>query len=132
MSTHWPHRTFGRLFSVSAFFVILRIVWMIRKTHPTEIYITWYIFSLAFVSLVLLGAYAARSDIGLQETFGKSGEPIFSLVYSYLTDFGAEIETLIAIVALVVLPQLLTYFLSGITGSANPPVFISQVTDLAT
>jgi hypothetical protein len=37
----------------------------------------------------------------------------------------------LAVVGLVVVPQLLSYVLSGLSGSASRPVFVSQITNVA-
>src|SRR5882757_413961 len=94
-------------------------IWSLRKTHASEIYVTWLFFSFFFVLFLLLDAAVVK------DVFGNSGAAIFEALRGYLMDFNAEVKMVLSIFALLVFPQLLTYFLSGISGSASPPVFVS-------
>jgi hypothetical protein len=65
------------------------------------------------------------------ERFGEDAKKVFVIVLNWLRDGEGELKLVLVMVGLVVLPQWLTYVLSGLSGSASPPVFVSQVTDLA-
>jgi hypothetical protein len=110
----------------------------LRKTHATEIYMVWYVFSFVFVLFfalyALFFAYAvnpASHQTEIKSSFGESEAAFFQTVFNYLTDFKGEVKMVLAVVGLVVVPQLLTYLLSGLSGSASPPVFVSQITKVA-
>ena len=107
------------------------LVWRLRKDHPHQIYIIWYAFSFFFVLFFFLFLAAGLNHVRLEEIFGESRKETVALVLHYLQDAEAEIKMVLAVVGLVILPQWLTYFLSGLSGSASPPVFISQITEFA-
>jgi hypothetical protein len=86
--------------------------------------------SLCSLCCSLLSIAYASNDAAVAD-FGESGNVIFRTVYNSLTDIKGEAKLVLAVVGLVVVPQLLTYFLGGLSGSASPPVFVSQITDLA-
>lgn len=107
-------------------FLIGRCIFHLRKAHPTEIYVVWYAFSLFFVAFSFLGAYAWKNNTAVKDVFGQ-----FAWVYDWATDIRAEVVMVVVFVGLVVLPQWVTYVLSGLSGSATLPKFVSQATDVA-
>jgi hypothetical protein len=105
--------------------LLVLFIWGLRRTHADQIYVTWLLFSVFFVVFFFL------FHINVGDVFGKSGQAIYDATYPYLTNFQAEVDMVVVIVGFVVLPQLLTYFLCGLSGSAFPPVFVSQITKMA-
>jgi hypothetical protein len=112
-------------------FILFLSIWNLRKTHANHIYVIWLFFSFFFVLFFFLFVAAAESSVQLEDLFGGEAKKIFVIVLSWLRDGEGEIKLVLVMVGLVVLPQWLTYVLSGLSGSASPPVFVSQVTDLA-
>jgi hypothetical protein len=116
---------------LSPFWLCLLILGL-RKTHPQHIYVIWFVFSLSFVAFFFLYLVAAHYQVKPEELFGEWAKGILVTVFSFMRDGEAEIKLVLAFVGIVVLPQALTYLLSGLSGSASPPVFVSQTADLAT
>jgi hypothetical protein len=107
------------------------LIFALRKNHVHEIYVIWLFFSFFFVLFFFLHVLAAESHVELEGVFGPSEKATFTAVLGYLRDGEAEIKMVLAIVGLVVLPQWMTYILSGLSGAASPPLFVSQITSLA-
>ena len=112
-------------------FGLLGGIWLLREDHAREIYIIWYMFFLFFVIFCVLHAYARVNNVALKDAFGRQGGEFFASAYDYLTNFEAEVAMVLTIFVLAVVPQWLTYIISGLSGSATPPKFVSQVTDIA-
>ncbi len=111
-------------------FLFFSIGSMSRRRHDSEIYLIWYINSLFFILFYGMRVIAEQKDVRLTEVCGAYEETCKS-IYAYLTNVEDEL-TLIAIVAALALgPQLLTYVLSGLSGSASTPRFVSQVARIA-
>jgi hypothetical protein len=102
----------------------------LRKRHPGEVYLIWYVISFLFILFLGLDIIAQNNNVTLTATCG-SYESICKTVYDYLTDFDGEVKLLIAILALAIVPQFLAYILSGLSGSASAPKFVSAVTKYA-
>jgi hypothetical protein len=98
------------------------LIFALRKNHPNEIYVIWLFFSFFL---------AVSSNVALEDVFGAERREIVAYVLKYLIDGETEITIVLAIVSLVVLPQWMTYILSGVFGVASPPLFVSQITRLA-
>jgi len=64
--------------------------------------------------------FVLRRFCGVYEDTCKS-------IYHSLTDVDDEALIIAVVAALVIGPQLLTYLLSGLSGSASPPKFVSQI-----
>src|SRR4051812_39494226 len=111
-------------------FVIPLAIWilifLLREKHPVEVYVVWYAFALFFVGFSFLGAYAWKNNIAVRNIFGQ-----YEWVFDWLTDWNAEFWMVLVFLGLVVLPQWLTYFLSGLSGDATLPRYVSQATDVA-
>lgn len=106
-------------------------IWVLRKSKSHQIYVIWYMFSLFFVLFSMLYAYARASSAALEDAFGSEGGRLFKKAYEYLTDLNGEVQMVLIFFGLAVVPQCLTYVLSGLSGSASPPKFVLQVTDVA-
>jgi hypothetical protein len=93
-------------------------VFHLRKTHAVEIYATWLCFSFSLVFFYFF-------DDAVNDLLGKS---VATQLHESLTSIDDETHMMLGLLALAVLPQFLTYFLSGLSGSASPPKLVSQAT----
>jgi hypothetical protein len=118
-------------FSIAAFLFFLWFIKVatisLRVGHATKVYVVWYTFSLSFVAFSFLGIFARIEGKDVEALFGQ-----FAWVYEWLTGFGAEVATVAVFLGVVIFPQLLAYFFSGLSGCASRPMFVSQATDVAT
>jgi hypothetical protein len=110
---------------------LLSLVWILRRSHARHIYLIWYVFSFFFVLFLSLNVVAGHNQQHIEDIFGSSAKAYFMTLYDLLTDGEGEIKMVLGIVGLVVLPQFLTYILSGVTGSASPPLLVSHSMDFA-
>jgi len=106
-------------------------IWKLRKTHAHHIYVIWLFFSFFFVLFAVLFAVAEVNNVQLEDVFGEDAKKVFTVVLKWLRDGEGEVKLVLVMVGLIILPQWLTYVLSGLSGSASPPFFVSQVTDIA-
>lgn len=97
----------------------------LARKHPSDIRVVWYLFALAgTISLVLARwahSYGAIDSVGNFQ--GTSGSMLSFLLKASL-DLQSSIVFCLAIVAVVLVPQVVSYFLSGISGCAAAPIFI--------
>lgn len=103
---------------------------LLKAKHTHELYVIWYINSFSFVLFFGMGFIAEKKNKHLEEVCG-SYENACKSIYDYLTGFEDEIIIVSAFTALALLPQLLTYLLSGIYGTASPPRFVAQIQAIA-
>jgi len=112
--------------------IIFLVVWVIPvvisaasaigQRHSRELYLLWYIFSFFFLLFLALNLAARWTDQELNDFLGK-----FALVYGWLTNGKDELLFAAGIIYLGIGPQLLTYLLSGLFGSASSPIFVRQI-----
>ncbi len=112
--------------------LLLMAIFVLSHRHSREIYIIWYIFSFFFWIFVGLYAFVARVEEEFTEyVVGQPVADAFIIIYNYLTDVQGEVRLIGAVVVLAVLPQLSAYVLSGLSGSATPPMFVRQISRIA-
>jgi len=95
----------------------------VAQTHPHEVYIVWYVFSLFFVLILGLEVLAFQNSTTLLSVCGPY-ENTCKTIYDLMTDVGHELAFLGFLAAIIVLPQILAWFLSGLFGAASAPIFI--------
>jgi len=93
--------------------------------HPRDIRVVWYLFALAAtISLVLAqwaNSYGAIDSAG---NFQGTAGSVLSFLLKASLDLQSSVVFCLAIVAVVVVPQVISYLLSGLSGCAAAPIFI--------
>ena len=110
---------------------ISAFIFELRRRHSSGVYAIWYIFSFFLLLFFALYYYAERERTELTHLLGPSWVSTLEFVHHMLTDVEGEVQLVVAVLYLAVAPQLLTYLLSGISGSATPPVFVRQTASIA-
>jgi hypothetical protein len=110
--------------------LVAAIYSMASWRYDREIYLIWYIESFFFLLFYGMGVVAEKRDAHLTDVCGAYEQTCKS-IYEYLTNVDDEIRLILIVAALAIGPQVLTYFLSGLSGSASAPKFVSQVAKLA-
>jgi uncharacterized protein with PQ loop repeat len=118
----------GHLILLTIFLVVA--VGILRERHAAEIYLIWYINSFFFIVFSALYFYSYDKYHHVSQACG-SYEASCKAIYDYLTDTQSEIGLVAVLTSLAVLPQLLAYFLSGLSGTGAAPKFINQVQVIA-
>lgn len=105
--------------------LILFFADQLSRRNQSDIRVVWYFFGLSAVISLLLTAWAINAEaVDAQGQFhGKAGQVLSFLLKSAL-DIKASLLLCAGIVALIVAPQLLSYFLSGLSGCATAPLFV--------
>ena len=99
--------------------VVSLLIWALRKSHAAEIYIIWLFFTFFLVLFYLLDSFPLNLPaIG-----------IVSDIYDTLDDADFEAKLVFVAFVLLIVPQVLTYFLSGLSGSASRPMLVSDITN---
>ncbi len=95
--------------------------------HDGDVRVIWYFFSLTIVVSLLIGLWAVSyGSIDGEGNFqGDSGGFLFKLISGSL-DVNLSLLIVICIFAVLILPQLLSYVLSGIFGVASTIAFFSE------
>lgn len=91
----------------------------------TDVRVVWYFFSLAVVATSITAAWAssigAIDDKGVFQ--GEHGAAV-NVLLKFMTDLDADLKIFFSILAIVLLPQIASYVLSGIFGCASAPIFV--------
>jgi hypothetical protein len=105
---------------------VLFLIWLITSAigdkYGAEVYLVWYIFSFSMCLAVI--AFYWIDKVG---AFNEKGQAVSDLGKSFLSilnfslDLEADFLGLLALVGLVVVPQIASYLLSGIFGCATRP-----------
>lgn len=117
------------LSATAIFFICLFVSWysttQLRRKHGSDIRVVWYFFALSLVATFGIAWQAA--DIGAINEHGafqgSLGEIIKKLL-DFMLNINADLKILIGIVLLIVLPQIISYVLSGLAGCATTPLLI--------
>jgi hypothetical protein len=110
--------------------LIWALICTLRRNHPGEVYAIWYAWSFFFILFLGLGFIANSNNISIVDVCGTRKDACSS-IYKTLTDIGEELEFLTTIVTLALVPQLLTYLISGLFGTASAPRFVQQTQMIA-
>jgi hypothetical protein len=97
----------------------------LSRKHPSDVRVVWYLFALAATVSFFLAhwanGYGAIDNTG--NFHGRAGSVLNFLLKASL-DLQASIDFCLAIVAIVLIPQAVSYVLSGLSGSAAAPIFV--------
>ena len=107
-------------------FTTCKSIIYVRKIQPKQVYIVWYIFFLSLcVSIVLIYLFNQDYDelSKSHSIISETGRHLLQL----LLDLKSDIEFLIVAFFICVVPQILSYMVSGIFGCGTPPVFVSAI-----
>ncbi|UZE47003.1 hypothetical protein ONR75_18540 [Rhodopseudomonas sp. P2A-2r] len=102
----------------------------LRKNHSKEIYVIWYIASLLFVIFLGLEVIARINNTDIPAICQSYAKYCESGV-DFFTNLPGEVTIVTAGVAITVLPQVITYILAGLSGSATAPVWIGEIEAVA-
>jgi hypothetical protein len=95
--------------------------------YGSDIRIVWYLLSLSTVCTLTVAIWArsagAIDAMGLFQ--GQWGSTLHSLL-KFMLDLDTDINVLIAILAIVVVPQAVSYLLSGLFGCASAPILVGK------
>ncbi|GAB3417477.1 hypothetical protein NX774_14790 [Massilia agilis] len=117
---------------VLAILLLLLMIYMIYvsarslvKNHQGDLNIVWYFFSLSVTATALLGMLAIQ--IGAidkaGQSHGKAGD-ILAAILTFFIDLKSDVVLAAALISLVLVPQILTYLLSGLFGCAKNLFFV--------
>lgn len=95
--------------------------------HGTDVRVVWYLFSLAVVVTWIAAAWASSCGaIDSQGGFqGEVGASLHALL-KYMLDLDTDLKIFSALLAITLLPQLVSYLLSGPFGCASAPIFVGK------
>lgn len=103
----------------------------VRRDHPDHVHTLWYVFSLTLCSVSVLFFYIYENSRAIQSTpLGGMAGTIAVTFMKASMDVREEIYILLTAGALLILPQILSYLISGIFGCGSPPILVSTVSRL--
>lgn len=104
---------------------------LIARTHPSSLRMIWYLFSLSFVVTAEVGLHARHINaINEQGQFVGDYEHILQLGLELMSDLKTDVLVFVGVLIAVILPQMLSYVLSGFFGCASIPLFEGRSTTL--
>lgn len=110
--------------------VIYGTIFVIRRRHPGEVYAIWYACSFFFIFFFGLSLIARVNNVSIEDVCGTHKDACRA-VFETFTDIGGEAAFLGTIVTLALGPQLLTYLISGLFGTASAPRFVHPIQAIA-
>jgi hypothetical protein len=121
--------------SAAATFLMIGVIWVvitqIRTAYGAAVHVVWYLFSLS-MCVSAIAFYWARVTGAINakgQAAGDIGKAFFKLL-SFSLDLRMDFFGLLALVGLIVLPQLLSYLLSGAFGCASRPRLVTYCVHL--
>lgn len=102
----------------------------LANKNPTDVRIVWYLFSLTVVTTSIIAIWA--SSVGGIDNKGKFQGELGSVINStlnFMLDLKTDFAVFFSISAIVLLPQIFSYVLSGLFGCASAPIFVGRVID---
>lgn len=93
--------------------------------NGTDVRVVWYLFSLVVVTTCIAAAWA--SSVGAIDNQGAfQGElgAVINTLLTFMLDLDTDLKIFSAILAMVLLPQIASYVLSGLFGCASAPIFV--------
>ncbi|MER9191220.1 hypothetical protein [Mesorhizobium australicum] len=113
-------------------------IFSIREHHAAEIYLLWFVFFFLFYVAICMYYFFDAEHILTWYTFENLPEITQSnkdsaiahflrWYFEISTDFWGEILLIFAISGLVIVPQLLSFLISGLFGCGKIPIFVSKV-----
>ncbi|MER9631005.1 hypothetical protein [Mesorhizobium sp. M0296] len=120
-------------FSLAFVVTLCLSIMIVRRDHPHHVHTLWYIFSLTLCSVSILFLYVYRNATSIQDTI-LSGMPgkIAVIFMDTSMDVHEELYILATLSSLFIMPQVISYFISGIFGCGSPPVLVSTVSRITT
>lgn len=109
---------------------ILYIIWYYKKElskkNGSDIHIIWYLFFLsATITFFIMHLAIHTGIIGDNgQAQGAYGAKFF-MVFNFMTNIEEDLKILTSILAIIILPQWLSYLLCGTVGCAIKPKFVS-------
>lgn len=115
------------IFIIASIFLICYSCVQLSHKNGSDIRVVWYFFSLSLVATSGIIWWAIEiSAIDKHGSFhGYVGETIQHWLH-FMLDLNTDLIIFSAIVALIAVPQLLCYILSGLFGSASVPFLIEE------
>lgn len=99
----------------------------LANEHGTDIRVVWYLFSLALVATGIAAAWACGvGAINNQGVFNGELGAIVNALLKFMLDLDTDLKIFSAILAIVVVPQIASYLLSGLFGCASAPIFVGE------
>jgi hypothetical protein len=119
----------GLVFVVALCLSILAV----RRDHPDHVHTLWYVFSLTLCAVSVLFFYIYENSRAIHSTpLGAMTGTIAVAFMQASMGVREEIYILLTAGALLVLPQILSYLISGIFGCGSPPILVSAVSRVVT
>ena len=115
----------GALTGLIALVLLCVSIIVLRREHAHHVHNLWYIFFLtaSCYSVLLLYLFDTSSD-------HTSAMDLFTLYIPFVTDIKGELYLVTGIIIIGILPQVISFIISGIFGCGSPPMLISTITKI--
>ncbi len=117
------------LWALAVTFIIMTVgtIHRVRRGHRSYIQVVSYCFSFSFIVTIFVAIWANRvGAIDAQGLYhGKFGD-LISYALEFTLDLNGELVIILALWSLLILPQLLSYVISGIFGCASDLILFRQ------
>lgn len=122
---------FALLFLIGIVFLTGYLGLKLVEAEPSDVRLIWYVFSLSLVITLLLAEWAAHAGaIDTQGAFHGEHGALLQKLLSIMLDFDLDMAIFGSLVVLILLPQVLSYVLSGLFGGASAPIFVGKTIDV--
>lgn len=113
--------------ALGSIFLIAFANHQLSRKHGSDIRVIWYFFALATTLSFILAHWASSyGAIDSKGTFqGASGE-VLSFLLTASLDLHSSIVFCFVVVAILLVPQFISYVLSGLAGCASSPILVGS------
>lgn len=107
------------------FFVVVGLTYLLREKNGSDIRVVWYLASLtAMISFGVAWIAISTGAIKDGEFVGEYGVLLKSLI-GFMFDLEKDFLIVTGIASLIIVPQLVCYILSGLSGNAKSPILMN-------
>lgn len=113
------------LLAVASVLVLCASIASVRRAHPHHVHMLWYVFCLMLGAISLLFFYIFKNAPSIQSSaLGGFPGTVAVFFIDASMDVRGELYILAGVVGLLILPQVLSYLISGLFGCGSPPVLV--------
>lgn len=117
--------------NASLIFIVIGLCSILATLHPKSFYGLCYLFSLSFCCSLLLYAAILYHPEAFESSFGTAVKNGAVWYVGVSVGWKEELGILGVSLFVVLFPQFMSYFISGLFGAASPPLFVREALNIS-
>jgi hypothetical protein len=121
------------IFSTVSVCLVCVSIFSLRQKHSDHVYMLWYTFCLTLCICTILFLALPGLVTGFTDDTGMNIVEKSSRTFLTVSkDLDGEVHLIAIILAILVLPQILSFIISGLFGCGVRPILVSRISEVAT